>query len=110
MANSKELILKYREKFGLTNTIPCSSEECEIYSKMEKDGQELPYDIIYNEEKCTFEKLEPIEVSKEELDELLTYKKLNMLSRISRLANLWYYTTIIGIVILILYGIYKIMS
>jgi histidinol dehydrogenase len=78
-----------------------------IIDDVEKRGDEALFEYC---EKFDKVKLTSLEVSKEELDELLTYKKLNMLSRISRLANLWYYTTIIGIVVLILYGIYKIMS
>ena len=58
----------------------------------------LPYNISYSEEKGAFEKTEPIEATKEELDEILTYKKLHMLSHISRLARLWYILTVIGIV------------
>lgn len=100
MSAKENLLLEYRKKYGLTEVVtPCTPEEFQAFSELKRNGEALPEGVVFDNGSLTFVRKEPLEdLTSEEINELLKYKELDILSDIRRHTTLFYVLAIIGII------------
>ena len=105
MTLKEKIFHDYRKKHNEKISVPCTEEEVATYTALKKEGKELPANVScsYREEGdgiayYVFKKTEEIEFTKEELDELLKYKEIELLTEIRKHTRFFYILTIIGLV------------
>lgn len=98
--NIREKLLEYKYSFDLLQKIPCSSEENKQYEKLLEDGKALPEGVFaYEYSTSAFYTVYEADLSQEEINEYLTYKKLGFLRTIKNCALFFTILTIIGMVL-----------
>lgn len=101
--SNNDLIQKKRKEYGITEIkIPCTEEETALYKQMEANQQKLPENIVgvyegtYTNYK--YYRKETREYSQEEINELLKYKELDLLSDIRKHTGLFYVLAVLGLI------------
>ena len=97
-------IESYRYEVGLIQKISCSKEDNKKYRQMLKNGEKLPAGIhryvdVNGTETNDFYTIYKPDLSKEEINEYLMYKKLSMISTIKNCAVFFVALTVISIII-----------
>lgn len=104
MNELKSQLLKYEIYFGLKKKIPCSKADNKIYRNMKKNNQDLPTGVYeYCDENDNgigdFYTLdEVIDLTKEETERLLLFKKLDYIRSIK---NCSVFFTVLAVISLI---------
>lgn len=100
----------YREKYGLSEKIPCSKEDNEKYAQMVKDGTPLPTGVYaYNYENLedVYYTIQTSSLATDELFEMLTYKILGYLRTIKNCAV---YFVVLSVISLCVYLIFLLQT
>lgn len=104
MTLKEKIFHDYRKKHNTRVVVPCTEEETATYTALKKEGKELPANVSvsWKEENgvayYVFKKTEEIEFTKEELDELLKYKEIELLTEIRKHTRFFYILSIIGLI------------
>jgi allophanate hydrolase subunit 1 len=101
--NLKEFFHKKRKAHDIPVTYkPCTDEENEEFRKLKSSGKMLPENIkeVYHEsDLMTFEKEEELNLTQEQINELLMHKQIELLETIKTHTTFFYVLAIIGIVL-----------
>lgn len=101
----KQELSTLRQKFGIRQSVLCSQEENEKYAALLKEKKPLPSGVRKyqsdDSDEAEFYTVYAPELSKDELEELLTYKKLNYLRTIKNCIVFFTVLTVISIIILL---------
>ena len=80
----------YKYEFGVSKKIPCSSQQNQLYAGMLRAGQALPEGVYAFRNGTTtatdFYTFSETDLTQEEIDEYLLYKKLTMIRTIKNCA------------------------
>ena len=99
----KKFFDKKRAEHGIPlNYLPCTEEENEKFRKLKSEGKELPEGVkaFYREDApVTFKKAEKIDLTQEQINELLMHKQIELLETIKTHTTFFYVLALIGIVL-----------
>ena len=93
--NLRDELQSYKYDFHLLQNIPCSKEENKAYKKLLKDDQQLPkgvYAYTYEDgtkSKEEFYTISETDLTKQELAEYFTYRRLSLFTTIKNCA-MWF--------------------
>ena len=100
----------YKLDYDLIKKKPCTEEENQTYSKMLKEGKELPKGVfLYSDDtECgEFYTVYEPDLTQEEINEYLTFKKLELLKTIKNCAVFFTVLTIISLISSLLFLIVR---
>jgi hypothetical protein len=120
MTNKEKLFYNKRKALDLPeNKIPCTPEETAEFNELLKKGLPLPADIGYKCVESTspndpekiivtrvYHRIERMELSKEEIDELIQLKQLELLTSIHKHTKFFFILTIVALAIAAAVGLY----
>ena len=101
----------YKCEFGLTEKIPCSKADNEKFMELVSNGGQLPQSVYRYKDVDTgqflneFYIMKDVDLTQNELEEYLTYKKLKLLNTIKNCVLFFTVLTIITLVISFIFGI-----
>ena len=106
----REQLRNYKFQFGLLQKIPCSVEENKEYTHLQKEGKPLPdgifkYEYSNDTAQDDFYTVAAPDLTVQELDEYLTYKKLSLLRTIKNCVVFFAVLTIIYLVVVFINAI-----
>ena len=97
MRNLKDELSYTRIMNNIIQKNYCTKEEQKEFSELKKQNKELPQDVKHNGE--SFFRYSEVELEKDELNELLTYKKLGYLRTIKNCSVFFVIVTVINILL-----------
>ncbi len=106
----KKELFEYALEYGLYQKIPCSKEENREYRKLLKEGKALPdgvYLYEFDNGDSEFYTVYVPEMTEQEINQYLTYKKLDLLSTIKNCVVFFTVITIIGMMVAFLFAAFS---
>lgn len=102
--NIKDILKSYKFDFNLLQQIPCSDSDNKMYKKMLKDGQQLPKGVFHYKNAAgveinEFYTIYEPDLTQDEINEYLTYKKLSFIKTIKNCAVFFTTLTVISLII-----------
>jgi hypothetical protein len=100
--NLRSELEEYRKEFGIVQYEPCSNKDDKKYSKMIKEGFDLPNGIIQDNSGYGFRKISYTDLSDIELEQLMKYRKWMYLKTIKNCAVYFTVISVLGLILLVI--------
>ena len=100
--NIREQLAQFRYDHGLIQQIECSKADRKAYLELLKSGGKLPNGVFQSDEdhgEVLFYTIYKADLSKDELEEYLSYKKIRLLKSIKDCAVFFVVLTVIALVL-----------